>query len=55
MWTTICPRSRYTFHIVTYYIKWVTTSWTDNKRRLKGKLEEHLENDKNLVGSAENL
>ena len=25
---TVCPRSSYTFYIVSYYIKWVTTSWT---------------------------
>ena len=25
---TICPRSSYPFYIVTYCIKWVTTSWT---------------------------
>ena len=27
--TTVCPRSSDPFCIVTYYIKWVTTSWTD--------------------------
>ena len=27
-WHTICPRSSYPFHILTYYIKWVTTSGT---------------------------
>ena len=26
--TTICPGSRDTFYIVSYYIKWVTISWT---------------------------
>ena len=26
--TTVCPRSSDPFHIVTCYIKWVTTSWT---------------------------
>ena len=26
---TVCPRSSYPFYIVTNYIKWVTTSWTD--------------------------
>ena len=26
---TVCPRSSDPFYIVTYYIKWVTTSWTD--------------------------
>ena len=25
---TVCPRSSYPFYVVTYYIKWVTTSWT---------------------------
>ena len=25
---TICPRSSDPFYIVSYYIKWVTTSWT---------------------------
>ena len=27
--STVCPRSSDPFYIVTYYIKWVTTSWTD--------------------------
>ena len=27
---TVCPRSSDP-HIVTYYITWVTTSWTDGK------------------------
>ena len=25
---TVCPRSSDQFHIVSYYIEWVTTSWT---------------------------
>ena len=25
---TVCPRSSESFYIVTYYMKWVTTSWT---------------------------
>ena len=25
---TVCPRSSDSFYVVTYYIKWVTTSWT---------------------------
>ena len=25
---TVCPRSTDPFYIVTYYIEWVTTSWT---------------------------
>ena len=28
---TVCPKSSNPFHIVNYYIKWVTTSWTDGK------------------------
>ena len=27
--TTVCPRSKDPFYVVTYSIKWVTTSWTD--------------------------
>ena len=26
----VCPRSSDLFYVVTYYIKWVTTSWTDS-------------------------
>ena len=26
---TVCPRSSDPFYTVTYYIKWVTTSWKD--------------------------
>ena len=26
---TVCPKSSDPFYIVTYYIKWVTSSWTD--------------------------
>ena len=26
---TVCPRSSDPFYIIPYYIKWVTTSWTD--------------------------
>jgi len=29
---TVCPRSSDQFYVVTYYIKWVTTSWTDSRR-----------------------
>ena len=25
---TVCPRNSDTFYLVSYYIKWVTTSWT---------------------------
>ena len=28
---TVCPRSSDPFYIVTYYIEWVSTSWTDSK------------------------
>ena len=27
---TVCPRSSDPLYVVTYYIKWVTTSWTDS-------------------------
>ena len=30
-----CPRSSDSFYIVTYYIKWVTTSWTDSNEGRK--------------------
>ena len=30
--TTTCPRSSYPFHIVSYYINWVATSWTYSVR-----------------------
>ena len=33
---TICPRSSYPFYIVTYKIKWVTTSWIDGTNHLIG-------------------
>ena len=26
----VCPRSSDPFYVVTYYIKWATTSWTYN-------------------------
>jgi len=29
---TICPRSNDPFFIVTYYIKWATTSWTHSSK-----------------------
>ena len=28
---TVCPRSSDHFYVVTYYIKWVNTSWTNSK------------------------
>ena len=28
--STVCPRSSDPFYKVTYYIKWVTTSWTES-------------------------
>ena len=27
--STVCPRSSDPFHVVTYYIQWANTSWTD--------------------------
>ena len=32
--TTVCPRSSDPFYIVSYYIKWVTTSWRYSMRSL---------------------
>ena len=29
--STVCPKSCNPFYIVNYYIKWITTSWTDSK------------------------
>ena len=33
---TVCPRSSDPFYIATYYIKWVTTSWTDGNIEFGG-------------------
>ena len=33
----MCPRSSEPFYTVTYYIKWVTTSWTDGISQAKRK------------------
>ena len=30
---TVCPGGSVPFYIVSYYIKWVTTSWTYSTRR----------------------
>ena len=35
--TTRCPRSCDPFYIVSYYIKWVTTSWTYSMLYICGK------------------
>ena len=32
-WHTVCPRSSDSFFVVTYYIKWVTISWTDGSQK----------------------
>ena len=29
---TVCPRSRYPFYMISYNIKWVTTSWKQSKK-----------------------
>ena len=36
----LCPRSSYTIYIVSYYYKWVTTSWTHSttNRRCSAKV-----------------
>ena len=31
---TICPGSSYPFYIVSYYIKWVTPSWTHSSHQI---------------------
>ena len=39
-YVTVCPGSSDPFYIVTYYIKWVTTSWTHGMLVVKkGKLK----------------
>ena len=35
---TICPKSSDPFYIVTYYIKWVTTSWTHSMYRFSSSI-----------------
>ena len=39
---TVCPRSSDPFYIVSYYIKWVTASWTyrnlSEKKRIKSSI-----------------
>ena len=32
----VCPRSIEPFYIVTYYIKWVKTSWTNSSTHAAG-------------------
>ena len=32
----VCPRSSDPFYIVSYFIKWVTTSWTDSSEHVTG-------------------
>ena len=39
---TVCPRSSDPFYIVSYYIKWGTTSWTYSASRCRMKLSLHL-------------
>ena len=36
-YNTVCPRSSDPFYIVTYYIKWATSSWTYGKYQLHRK------------------
>ena len=31
----MCPRSSDPFYVVTYYKKWITTSWTDGIKQKK--------------------
>ena len=39
---TVCPRSSDPFYIVTYYIKWVTTSWTGGSRSINFHISIHF-------------
>ena len=32
--TTVCTRSLDPIYLVTYYIKWVKTSWTDSNKKM---------------------
>ena len=38
---TVCPGSSDSFYIVTYYMKWVTTSWTDGIKRRQPEHSNH--------------
>ena len=38
---TVCPRNSDPFYIITYYINWVTTSWTDGIFISLDKIEKH--------------
>ena len=35
-WYTVCPRSSDLFYILTYYLKWVPTSWTHSTNIIIG-------------------
>ena len=37
LYITICPESSYPFCRVTYYIKWVTTSWTHSRWQVRNR------------------
>ena len=50
------PRSSYTFHLVAYYVKWLTTSWTDGIVHLYyvGRAEANLHSNwKRIIHRAE--
>ena len=47
---TMCPRSSYPFYILTYFMKWVTTSWTDGTYTLKILSELSIEKCTTLKG-----
>ena len=51
---TVCPRSSDPFYVVTYHIKWVTTSWTDGNIYKNFQLERlgDLSNGGSIEGSA---
>ena len=43
--TTVCPESSDPFYMVSYYIRWVTTSWTySTNSEINGRTENLLKN-----------
>ena len=53
--STVCPGSSDPFHIVSYYIQWVTTSWTYSTNNLKGMINEKLYSQGNFITNGANL
>ena len=48
---TVCQRSSDPLYIVTYYIKWVTTSWTDGIFYIPSAVEQMEKNCSNSLKS----